>query len=95
MFSTEIFRTIKAAYYRNALDFVEQYHSDATLNGLTLDRHAEELMAETFAQAVMEAGDTFLSDPMETPFIPSWSRVISAAPETFDQLIAAVEADNA
>ena len=94
VFSTEIFRTIKAAYYRNALDFVEQYHADAVLNGLEVDRHSEERVVETFAQAVMEAGDTFLSDPMETPFIPSWSRVMSAAPDTFDKIVAAVEADN-
>lgn len=41
-FSTEMFRSIKATYYRIALDFVETYHNDALMNGLTLDIHREE-----------------------------------------------------
>ena len=36
------FRTLKASYYRTALDMVESYHNDAVMNGLKYDRHAEE-----------------------------------------------------
>jgi glucosyl-3-phosphoglycerate synthase len=32
---------------------------------------------------------------METPFMPTWSRVVSAMPDVLEQLKAAVEADNA
>ena len=32
---------------------------------------------------------------METPFIPSWSRVVSAMPTVLDELKQAVELDNA
>jgi glucosyl-3-phosphoglycerate synthase len=32
---------------------------------------------------------------METPFIPSWSRVESAVPDVFERIVGAVEADNA
>jgi glucosyl-3-phosphoglycerate synthase len=32
---------------------------------------------------------------MERPFIPSWNRVVSAIPDIFEQLVEAVEADNA
>ena len=92
-FSTEMFRSIKATYYRIALDFVETYRNDAIMNGLTLDIHEEEKAVELFAQNIMKAGQSFLDNPMETPFIPSWNRVISAIPDIFEQLEAAVEAD--
>ncbi|WP_166252204.1 glycosyl transferase [Marinobacter salicampi] len=94
VFSNEKFRTIKAAYYRVALDFIETYQSDAAINGLTYDRHKEEQAVELFAQNVMRAGAYFLDNPMETPFIPSWSRVESAIPGIMEQVMEAVEADN-
>ncbi|SEF60750.1 glycosyltransferase family protein [Marinobacterium lutimaris] len=93
VFNTETFRTLKATYFRIALDFVETYRNDALINGLDFDIHNEELAVEMFARNVMRAGEDFLSKPMETPFIPSWNRVISAIPDIFDMLIDAVEAD--
>ena len=94
-FNSESFRSLKATYYRIALDFVETYHNDAVMNGLTLDIHAEEQAVELFAENIMKAGEAFLDSPMERPFIPSWSRVISAIPDVLQQLSAAVEADHA
>ncbi len=91
--SPETFRTLKATYYRVALDFVETYFNDAAINGLNLDIHAEEQAVELFAENIMKAGEAFLEHPMERPFIPSWSRVISAIPDVLDELRAAVEAD--
>ena len=91
----ETFRTVKAVYYRNALDLVSHYRNDATFNGFEFDLHAEETAVELFASAIMEAGDEFLNDPMGTPFIPNWSRVQSAVPDVLDQLCDAVELDNA
>jgi glucosyl-3-phosphoglycerate synthase len=93
-FNTETFRSIKATYYRIALDFIESYHNDAVMNGLTLDIHAEEKAVELFAQNIMKAGEAFLDKPMETPFIPSWNRVISAKPDILERLYEAVEEDN-
>ena len=52
-------------------------------------------MVELFAQAIMDAGDQFLNNPMETPFIASWARVMSAMPDVFDRIKDAVEADMA
>ncbi len=94
IFSSEKFRTIKATYYRIALDFIETYANDASINGLSFDRHAEEKTVELFAQNVMSAGSHFLDNPMDTPFIPSWNRVISAIPDIGEQLVDAVEADH-
>ena len=94
-FNSELFRSLKATYYRLALDFVETYHNDAVMNGMTLDIHAEEQAVELFAENIIKAGEAFLDSPMERPFIPSWSRVISAIPDVLEQLSTAVEADHA
>ena len=94
VFNMETFRSIKASYYRIALDFIETYHNDALMNGLYVDRHGEEQAVELFAQNIVEAGKHFLENPMETPFIPSWNRVVSAIPDILEQLYDAVEADN-
>jgi len=91
--SSEDFRSIKAAYYRIALDSTEQYFYDAKINGLQYDRHIEEGSIELFAQSVMSAGETFLSNPMESPFIPNWNRVHDAFPNICQQLLQAVAAD--
>ena len=94
VFSKETFRTIKATYYRTALDFIEQYYCDACINGLSLDRHLEEKTVELFAQNIVQAGEYYLDYPMETPFIPSWNRIASAVPDFLEQLHEAVEKDN-
>ena len=93
VFSSEIFRTIKATYYRVALDLIDTYHNDAIINGLNYDRHTEEQAVELFAKNLMSAGDDFLERPMDKPFIPSWNRVISAIPDILEQLKEAVEND--
>ncbi len=93
-FSTETFRSIKATYYRIALDYVETYRHDAIMNGLTLDIHNEEKAIEMFAKNIVAAGQAFLDRPMETPFIPTWNRVQSAIPEILDELKYAVECDH-
>ena len=92
-FTSETFRSLKATYFRIALDFIETYHNDAVMNGLQLDIHNEEKAVEMFAQNIMKAGQSFLDNPMETPFIPSWNRVVSAKPDVLDQLKDAVEQD--
>ncbi len=93
VFSTEKFRTIKATYYRVALDFIDTYENDATINGLSYQRHREEEAVELFAQNIMKAGDYFLANPMQKPFIPGWNRVTSAFPDVLEQFRNAVEED--
>ena len=93
--SPHIFRTLKASYFRIALDMVDQYNADAIINGYDFDRHEEEATVEVFAQAIMRAGEQFLSNPMEAPFIANWSRVVNAVPDIYERIVAAVEADNA
>jgi glucosyl-3-phosphoglycerate synthase len=89
----ECFRSIKASYFRIALDCVEQYYYDAKLNGMHFDRHGEEGSIDLFAQSIMKAGESFLANPMAAPFIPNWNRVRSAIPDIGEQMRAAVRDD--
>jgi len=93
IFSTETFRSLKATYFRIALDFIETYHNDAKMNGLNFDIHNEEKAVELFAENILNAGLHFLDNPMETPFIPSWTRVSSAVPEIKEEFLKAVADD--
>jgi len=89
-----LLRTLKACYYRTALDVVGHYDNDAVMSGLTLDRHNEEATVELFSRVLLAAGDEFLSRPDVSPFLHNWSRVVSAVPDIYDRLLGAVEADN-
>ncbi len=93
VFNSETFRSIKATYFRIALDFIETYANDARMNGLKLDIHAEEQAVEMFAKNILEAGQRFLANPMEKPFMPCWNRVISAVPNILSDLYQAVDDD--
>jgi glucosyl-3-phosphoglycerate synthase len=93
VFTPNVFRTLKATYYRCALDLLEAYYNDAQMNGLTIDRHKEEQGIELFAENIMRAGQTFLDNPHETPFIPTWNRVHAADASFLADLRAAAQAD--
>ena len=95
IFTLETFRSIKATYYRAALDMIDIYRSDAQMNDLSFDSHIEEKTVELFALNIMKAGESFFENPMETPFIPTWNRVLSAIPDFLDRLKLSVELDNA
>jgi len=95
IFTGNVFRTLKATYYRSALDLLDAYYNDAQMNGLTIDRHSEERSIEMFAENIMRAGQFFLENPHETPFIPTWNRVNSADPDFLRDMQEAVAADTA
>lgn len=92
-FSPGKIRTIKATYFRIALDLIDSYGADAAINGLSYDRHKEGTSVELFAENIMTAGHEFLEKSMEAPFMPSWKRVIDGVPDILEKLVAAVDAD--
>ncbi len=93
-FSREKFRSLKATYYRSALDLIDIYRNDAIMNGLKFDSHNEEKAVELFAINIMKAGEAFILNPMDTPFISTWSRVKSAIPDFLGRLEKVVNDDN-
>ncbi|MDD9739633.1 glycosyl transferase [Marinovum sp. SP66] len=95
VFTPNVFRTLKATYYRTALDLLDSYANDATMNGLSFDRHREEKSIELFAENIISAGQVFLDNPHETPFIPTWHRVHAADPSFLADLRTAVSEDEA
>lgn len=94
VFTPNVFRTLKATYFRSALDLLEAYYNDAMMNGLTLDRHSEEQSIELFANNIINAGQVFLENPHETPFIPTWNRIHSADPDFIYDLHRAAAEDS-
>jgi len=93
VFTSNVFRTLKATYYRCALDLLDSYYADARMNGLSVDRHSEEKSIELFAENIIRAGQIFLDNPHESPFIPTWNRVHAADPEFLSDLRRAAAAD--
>ncbi|MDA2935349.1 glycosyl transferase [Acidobacteria bacterium AH-259-D05] len=92
--SEAFFRTLSTAYQRSAEDVIRRYNDDAAINGLELDRHAENLAVTTFRKALEIASKNFLLDPHGALLIPNWNRVTSALPDFLDRLYEAVEEDN-
>lgn len=95
VFTPNVFRALKATYYRCALDLLDAYYNDAKMNGISIDRHSEEGAIELFAENIMRAGQFFLDNPHETPFIPTWNRVHSADPDFLAALREAAAKDEA
>jgi glucosyl-3-phosphoglycerate synthase len=94
VFSDGLFKSLLVSYLREAEDTIMKYEADATINGLTFDRHDEAKAVETFTHAIGVAAQAYSENPMGTPLIPNWNRVTSAIPSIFDMLKAAVEEDN-
>ncbi|MEM7473381.1 MAG: glycosyl transferase [Planctomycetota bacterium] len=94
VFTPGLFRTLKACYYRTALDMIDHYCNDAVMSGLSVDRHKEAGIVELFGRILIAAGDEFLAGGAEPPFSPSWSRVTSALPEAYEMILDATHADN-
>ena len=93
-FTSNILRTIKATYYRTALDLLEIYHNDAKLNGLDININDEEIMIEMFANNIIIAGQEFLDKPNHNPLTANWNRVQNTMPDFKEKFIKAVTEDS-
>jgi glucosyl-3-phosphoglycerate synthase len=91
VFTQDAFRTLQVRYVRMAEDTIHRYYADAMLNGLTFDRHGEELAVAAFANSLRLASQEFLDDPLGLPLIPNWNRVAAAMPDFFDRLKRSVD----
>lgn len=81
------FQGMRVAYQRFAEDAVADAYAISVFNGLAFDRHAEEEAVETFSRALAEGCEQFLADPLGTPSLPNWARVLSALPSVGSRLI--------
>ncbi len=92
--SESLLNTLVVTYLRTAQDTIKRYNDDAAINGLFFDRHQETKMVEAFTRAIQIAGKEFQEDPLYSPLIPNWSRVISAVPDFLKKLQEVVEKEN-
>lgn len=92
--SDSALRTLVVNYQRTAKDAIKRYGDDSEINGLVFDYHQETVMVEAFTRAIQMAGQEFMDKPLYSPLIPSWNRIISAAPDFLERLRATVEEDN-
>ncbi len=92
--SEGLLRTLQIAYLRTAQDTISHYEHDAAFNALFFDRHQEGMAVESFARALMLAGEEVLNSPLDLPMTPNWNRVAAAIPDFFQLLLEAVEQDN-
>jgi glucosyl-3-phosphoglycerate synthase len=94
VFPDAFFKSLAVTYLRNAEDTMIKYEADATVNGLAFDRHEEAKAVEAFARGISLAAAAFQENPLGTPLIPNWNRVLSAIPGISAMLAAAVDEDN-
>lgn len=94
VFSEPFFKSLAVTFLHNAEDTLVKYEADATINGLSFDRHEEAKAVEAFARGIAMAAGAFLENPLGTPLIPNWNRVLAAIPGIAAMLVEAVDADN-
>jgi glucosyl-3-phosphoglycerate synthase len=94
VFSDGLFKSLSVAYLRSAEDTIMKYEADAAINGLLFDRHSEAQAVEAFIKGITLAAEVFMQNPLGTPLIPNWNRVISAIPGILQMLMKAVDEDN-
>jgi len=89
--SEGLFKSLVAAYQREAEDAVADSYGVAMINGLAYDRHQEEIEVQTFAGALRASIDEFQADPSGPPLVPNWSRVWAGVRDAGALLMQAVE----
>jgi len=90
----EIVDMILHTYYQNAVSFIKSYSDDAEVNDLVYDRYQEELSLQHFRGFLWTAWEQS-KGPHRSTVIPSWNRVLYSVPAIYEQLLDAVESDNA
>jgi glucosyl-3-phosphoglycerate synthase len=88
--SEGLLKSLIAAYQREAEDSVADSYAVAMINGLSYDRHEEEIEVQTFAGALRASIDEFQADPSGPPLVPNWSRVWAGIHDAGPLLMAAV-----
>lgn len=89
--SEGLFKSLVAAYQREAEDAVADSYAVASINGLSYDRHQEELQVQVFARALRQSIEEFQTDPSGPPLVPNWSRVWAGVSDAGPMLMAAVQ----
>ncbi len=94
VFTPAVIRSMRVTYINFARMNIEKYDALAKLNGLKFDRHGEITAVEEFSAALILASEHFMDDPIGTPLLPGWQRVIAAEADFGNRMIEVIEAEN-
>lgn len=91
LFTDAVFRSLRVTYLSLAREAIFKYETLAMINGLTFDRHSEASAMEAFSEAMSEAFEEFMANPIGTPLLSAWQRITAALPEFGNRLVEVVE----
>ncbi|MEA1924016.1 MAG: glycosyl transferase [Pseudomonadota bacterium] len=94
IFTPSVFRTLRVTYINFARLAIERYHALAQINGLRFNRHGEISAVEIFSAAMGEAVEKFMENPLGTPLLAAWQRVIAADPDFDSRLVELIDEMN-
>ena len=92
-FTKESLMTLKATYFQESRKAIARYDALAKFNALKFDRKKEIEAVETFDQALSQACNEFLRDPLGVPSLSAWISVRSVLPEISEEFTATVNGD--
>jgi glucosyl-3-phosphoglycerate synthase len=88
-------KAIRLTYERLAKEIIKRHHDDSIFNGLAYHRHEEAEAVEAYYASFDSASEIFRNRQYSSALIPNWNRVNSALPDLGEELLEAVEKDNA
>ena len=94
IFTPSVFRTLRVTYINFARLAIERYHALAQINGLRFNRHGEISAVENFSAAMSESVEKFMKNPLGTPLLAAWQRVIAADYDFNNRLIELIDGMN-
>ncbi len=94
-FSKESLTTLRSSFFHESRKAIARYDAVAKFNALNFDRKKEIDAVETFDNALKEACESFLADPLGVPSLSAWISVRSVCPEISEHFKEAVNKDNA
>ncbi len=94
-FSKESLTTLRSSFFHESRKAIARYDAVAKFNGLNFDRKKEIDAVETFDNALKEACEMFLADPLGVPSLSAWTSIRSVCPEISDRFKETVNKDNA
>ncbi len=93
-FSKESLNTLKSSFFYESRRAIARYDAVAKFNALDFNRKSEIEAVETFEKALVEACDSFLSDPLGVPSLSAWISLRSVLPNISEKFIESVKKDN-
>jgi len=94
VFTKATFKTLLASYTKEAQYTIQKYNALSKINGLKYSRKEEYEAVDVFVDALNDAEDEFIKNPLGVPSLSAWISVRSVSPEFSEKFCEAVKMDN-